>query len=84
MNNDKIYAPVCFLLSDFANFLYRDSILVTFISEGTSIFAGFVIFTVLGVMAHRQGVHVSEVVSSGEFLSVTCFRSGLYFDLLLK
>ena len=47
---------------------------MTCISEGTSIFAGFVVFTSLGVMAHRQGVHVSEVVSSGEFPTVIAFR----------
>ncbi|XP_046575765.1 sodium- and chloride-dependent creatine transporter 1-like [Haliotis rubra] len=44
----------------------RDSIILCVASEGTSIFAGFVTFSILGVMAERVGVSVTEVVSSGE------------------
>ncbi|XP_067650898.1 sodium- and chloride-dependent glycine transporter 1-like [Haliotis asinina] len=43
-----------------------DTLLVSFISEGTSIFGGCVTFSVLGSMAARTGVPVSEVVSSGD------------------
>ncbi|XP_046570767.1 sodium- and chloride-dependent creatine transporter 1-like, partial [Haliotis rubra] len=43
----------------------RDSIILCVASEGTSIFAGFVTFSILGVMAERVGVSVTEVVSSG-------------------
>ncbi|XP_041377019.1 sodium- and chloride-dependent taurine transporter-like [Gigantopelta aegis] len=51
--------------------------LVMFIGEGTSIFSGFVTFTILGVMAHRQGVHVSEVVSSGPGLGFVTYPQAL-------
>ena len=34
--------------------------------EGTSLFGGFVIFSVMGYMAHEMGVAVDHVVSSGK------------------
>ncbi|XP_046583682.1 sodium- and chloride-dependent glycine transporter 2-like [Haliotis rubra] len=43
----------------------KDAIIVTAVSEGTSIFAGFVIFATLGVMSEKTGVPISRVVSSG-------------------
>ncbi|XP_041365600.1 sodium- and chloride-dependent creatine transporter 1-like, partial [Gigantopelta aegis] len=61
----------------FNNNCLRDSILVVCISEGTSIFAGFVIFTNLGVMANRQGVPVSAVVSSGPGLGFVAYPQAL-------
>ena len=45
---------------------FRDCLIFASINSGTSIFAGFVIFTVLGYMAHEQGVSVGEVAESGE------------------
>ena len=45
--------------------IFRTSIIITFIGEGTSIFSGFVVFTVLGFMAHELNVPVEEVVKSG-------------------
>ncbi|KAK7498960.1 hypothetical protein BaRGS_00009769, partial [Batillaria attramentaria] len=45
-----------------------DAILLTFVCEGTSIYGGFAIFSVLGYMAHQSGVPVEEVVSSGKHM----------------
>ena len=43
----------------------RDSLLVPLINCGTSFYAGFVIFSVLGFMAEEKGVSVDEVAESG-------------------
>ena len=43
----------------------RDAVLVSVAGEGTSVFGGFVIFAVLGYMAHMSGTPVDQVVSSG-------------------
>ncbi|XP_067652183.1 sodium- and chloride-dependent glycine transporter 1-like [Haliotis asinina] len=56
---------------------YRDSIILCIVSEGTSIFAGFVTFSVLGVMAERVGVSVTEVVSSGPGLGFVAYPEAL-------
>jgi solute carrier family 6 amino acid transporter-like protein 5/7/9/14 len=48
--------------------LFRDSLIVPFINCGTSIFAGFVIFSVLGFMANEKGVSVGAVAAGGTWL----------------
>ena len=45
--------------------VFRTSLIITFVGEGTSIFSGFVVFTVLGFMAHELNVPVEDVVKSG-------------------
>ena len=45
--------------------VFRDSVVLAIISEGTSLYAGLVIFSVLGYMAKQAGVPISDVVSSG-------------------
>lgn len=49
---------------------FRDALTVSLINCGTSIFAGFVIFAVLGHMAHETGVDVSDVAKKGKSLCV--------------
>ena len=39
---------------------------LSLMGEGTSFFGGFVIFSVMGYMAHEMGVAVNLVVSSGK------------------
>jgi len=50
--------------------LRRDCIIFASVNSGTSIFAGFIIFQVLGFMAHEQGVSVDEVAESGHTSAV--------------
>ena len=46
-------------------FEYRDAVIFACTNSGTSLYSGFVIFSVLGFMAGRQGVEVAEVATSG-------------------
>ena len=46
---------------------FRDSIIFACANSGTSIFAGIVIFEVLGFMAQEQGVSVDLVAESGSW-----------------
>ncbi|XP_046583691.1 sodium- and chloride-dependent glycine transporter 2-like [Haliotis rubra] len=54
-----------------------DAIIVCAISEGTSIFAGFVTFATLGVMSEKTGVPISRVVSSGTGLGFVLYPESL-------
>lgn len=44
----------------------RDAFILALINSGTSFFAGFVVFSILGFMAAEQGVDISEVAESGK------------------
>lgn len=51
---------------------FRDAFLLAIINSGTSFFAGFVVFSVLGFMAAEQGVDISKVAESGKKTAHTC------------
>ncbi|CAG0885687.1 unnamed protein product [Cyprideis torosa] len=57
----------------FQNNIKRDSIIVPILNCGTSIFAGFVVFSVLGFMAHTMGVPVAEVATQGPSLAFVTY-----------
>ena len=45
--------------------LVADHCIVAFTNTGFSLLAGFAVYTVLGISAHRQGTPVDDVVESG-------------------
>ncbi|XP_014670343.1 PREDICTED: sodium- and chloride-dependent glycine transporter 1-like [Priapulus caudatus] len=63
--------------SDFHNNVRRDAIAIPLISLATSIYAGLVIFTVLGFMANFKGVDISEVAEQGPGLVFVVYPEGI-------
>ena len=45
---------------------YRDALIVPLINCGTSVFAGLVVFAIIGFMARETGRPIEDVVSQGE------------------
>lgn len=67
----------------------RDALIIPLADAFTSIYSGFVIFSVLGYMAEIRNVSVSEVAEQGEFFNVIIMCKFVIigckaFDLLKK
>lgn len=56
---------------------FRQAITVCCVNSGTSVFAGFVIFSFIGFMAKQQGKTVQEVAQSGPGLLFLAYPSGI-------
>merc|ERR1712165_420878 len=61
----------------FDNNCHRDALLVSFLNCGTSVFAGFVVFSFIGFMANVQGKDVANVVESGPALAFIAYPDAL-------
>ncbi|KAM8711134.1 hypothetical protein ACLKA7_000293 [Drosophila subpalustris] len=53
----------------FSNNCYKDSLIVAFCNIATSFFAGLVIFSIIGFLAHELDVEVKKVVDQGAGLA---------------
>uniref|UniRef100_A0A8C7GNM2 Transporter n=2 Tax=Oncorhynchus TaxID=8016 RepID=A0A8C7GNM2_ONCKI len=57
----------------FNNDCYKDAFMLALINSGTSFFAGFVVFAILGFMANEQGVDISQVAETGPGLAFIAY-----------
>ncbi|KAL4217326.1 hypothetical protein ACF0H5_023777 [Mactra antiquata] len=63
--------------NNFNNNILRDTFLVPIINCLTSFYAGFVIFSSLGFMAHKKGVSVDKVAKGGPGLAFIAYPEAL-------
>ncbi|KAJ3632214.1 hypothetical protein MTP99_009234 [Tenebrio molitor] len=61
----------------FRNNNQLDSILVPILNCGTSIFAGFVVFSVIGFMSHETGLPISTVATGGPGLAFVTYPEAI-------
>ncbi|CAH1777693.1 unnamed protein product [Owenia fusiformis] len=57
----------------FNNNCHRDSVLIPIMNAGTSLFAGLVIFSIVGFMAHETGESIENVVTQGPGLAFVVY-----------
>ncbi|XP_055364723.1 sodium- and chloride-dependent neutral and basic amino acid transporter B(0+) isoform X2 [Betta splendens] len=63
--------------NNFHNNVFKDSFIVTLTNAGTSVLAGFAIFSILGHMAHVYKMPVGEVVKEGFGLAFIAYPDAL-------
>ncbi|XP_070200526.1 sodium- and chloride-dependent glycine transporter 2-like [Littorina saxatilis] len=61
----------------FNNNCLRDAVCLSLLGEGTSVFGGFAIFSVLGYMGFKSGVAIKDVVSSGPGLAFIVYPEAI-------
>ncbi|KAL9922606.1 sodium-dependent dopamine transporter [Glossina fuscipes fuscipes] len=59
------------------NNVYKDAMLTSCINSATSFVAGFVIFSVLGYMAHRSGENIEDVAMEGPGLVFVVYPAAI-------
>jgi len=59
------------------NNVYKDALLTSFINSATSFVAGFVIFSVLGYMAHASGSKIEDVTTEGPGLVFVVYPAAI-------
>ncbi|CAB1336005.1 unnamed protein product, partial [Coregonus sp. 'balchen'] len=68
----------------FNNDCYKDAFMLALINSGTSFFAGFVVFAILGFMANEQGVDISQVAETAvTLMPMPPVWAALFFFMLL-
>ncbi|XP_053723838.1 sodium- and chloride-dependent neutral and basic amino acid transporter B(0+)-like [Synchiropus splendidus] len=63
--------------NNFHNNVFMDALLVCFVNHGTSVFAGFAIFSVIGHMAHIYNLPIETVVTEGFGLAFIAYPDTL-------
>ncbi|KPM05445.1 sodium- and chloride-dependent GABA transporter 1-like protein [Sarcoptes scabiei] len=59
--------------NSYNNNFYHQLLFLTGANSGTSVYSGFVIFSILGYMAHEQGLSIADVAESGPGLAFIAY-----------